>query len=98
MDDPTRQLLRDSKPTDGQLESQDRKDYGTLDAPSQEENGPTLKDPSSPAGQPQSPEDPAITEARRSVKRALPILTIGVCFIPLQLLQSHRLMSISRSY
>lgn len=99
MNDPRRQLLRDGKATDSQLESQERSGYGTVDAPSQEENGPPFDKPQIPPGQPQTSEDPAIAEARRSVKRALPILAIGVCFTSLyNFLRSHQLMSISRSY
>lgn len=99
MDDPTRQLLPESKPTDSQLESQDQKDYGTVNAPSQEENGATFREPPLPAGHLQAPEEPAITEGRRSVKRAFPILAIGGCVVSLcNVLQSHRLMSISRSF
>ena len=78
MDNPRQQLLRDSKTTDSQLESQHRNDYGAVDAPSQERNGPTVDKPPDPAGQPQGPEDPAIVKGRRSVKRAMPILAIGV--------------------
>lgn len=99
MDDPRQQLLRNSKTTDSQLESQSRKDYGAVDAPSQEGNGPTVDKAPVPAGQSQDPEDPAIVKGRRSVKRAVPILAIGVSFTSLyDSLRWHRLMSISRSY
>ena len=96
MDDPRRHLLQHGDPTDSQLESQDSKDYGTVNVSSQEENGPIFD---KPTRQWQGPEDPAIAKARRSVKRAMPILAIGVTFTSLyNYLRCRRLMSISRSY
>ena len=96
MDDPRQRLLADGKPTDGQLESQQPVGYGTVDAPSRNENGSSSVKTPSHTGHSQASEDPAIEEARRSVKRALPILAIGVRSTSLHsVLPSHQFFAIS---
>ncbi|CAD6592283.1 MAG: hypothetical protein ASARMPREDX12_005961 [Alectoria sarmentosa] len=78
MDSPRQPLLPDRKPTESQLESQDQNDYGTVDAPRSKGKGLPSDAPPSPAEHTNLLEDPTAAMARRSVKKALPILAIGV--------------------
>lgn len=96
MDSLRQPLLPDRKPTESQLESQDQNDYGTVDAPRSEGKGLPSDASPSPAEHSKLLGDPAFGEARRSVKKALPILAIGVCLLLLHnSMRSHNLISIS---